>query len=169
MSDQTPDLAALEALAEAIDGEWACSHDEPSTHRPPDTYDVYLADGSAEVLANLPWELAAYIAAADPQTVLWLIREVKRLEAEVERLTRWQSEAMTVMDGLQELGVALGLPIGARITGPAAVEAATTLRAERDALAARIAKVEALVVRVENRMMATAKPEEIREALREGE
>jgi len=78
-----PDLAALEALAEAIDGEWACSHDEPSTHRPPDTYDVYLADGSAEVLANLPWELAAYIAAADPQTVLWLIREVERLRESI--------------------------------------------------------------------------------------
>lgn len=83
MTDQTPDLAALEALAEAISSEWACSHDEPSSRRPPDTYDVYLADGSAEVLANLPWELAAYIAAADPQTVLWLIREVRRLRGGV--------------------------------------------------------------------------------------
>ena len=74
-----------------------------------------------------------------------LLDDLEKADAEVERLTRWQSEAMTVMDGLQELGSALGLPLGYRITGPAAVAAATTLRAERDALAARIAKVEALL------------------------
>lgn len=53
--------------------------------------------------------------------VLWLIREV-------ERLTRWKSEALPVLDGLQELGKALGLPLGERITGPAALAAVEALK-----------------------------------------
>ena len=38
-------------------------------------------------------------------------------------------------------------------------------RAERDALAAKVARVEALIETVEHRMMATAKPDELRAAL----
>ncbi len=55
-------------------------------------------------------------------------------EAERDRLARWKSEAWPVMEGMQDLGKALGLPLGERITGPAAVEAADVLRAELDEL-----------------------------------
>lgn len=54
------------------------------------------------------------------------------LLAEIERLTRWQAEAMTVMDGLQDLGKALGLRPGERITGPAALAAVERLRESLD-------------------------------------
>jgi hypothetical protein len=55
---------------------------------------------------------------------------------------QWKAEALPVMAGLQDLGRALDLPLGASITGPQAAEAATALREgkaaaerERDALA----------------------------------
>lgn len=69
------------------------------------------------------------------------------LLAEVERLTRWKAEALPVMDGLQDLGQALGLPLGERITGPIALLEAVSLRIERDELAATVARVEALADR----------------------
>lgn len=47
---------------------------------------------------------------------------------EIERLTRWKAEALPVLDGLQELGKALGLPLGERITGPAALAAVEALK-----------------------------------------
>jgi len=70
------------------------------------------------------------------------IRE--RLTAEVERLERWKAEALEVMSGLRELGKALGLGPGVQITGPAALAEVERLTAERDALAAQVARVEAL-------------------------
>lgn len=48
--------------------------------------------------------------------------------AEVERLTRWKAEATEVILGLQDVGKALGLRLGERITGESAVEAAEALR-----------------------------------------
>ena len=68
------------------------------------------------------------------------IRE--RLTAEVERLERWKFEATEVMSGLRELGKALGLGLGVQITGPAALAEVERLTAERDALAAQVARVE---------------------------
>ena len=68
------------------------------------------------------------------------IRE--RLTAEVERLERWKFEALEVMSGLRELGKALGLGLGVQITGPAALAEVERLTAERDALAAQVARVE---------------------------
>src|SRR5690554_5011909 len=56
---------------------------------------------------------------------------------EIERLRRWKAEALPVIAGLQELGKALGLPLGSRITGPEAVK-----RAEE--LAAKVAGVRAV-------------------------
>ena len=70
------------------------------------------------------------------------IRE--RLTAEVERLERWKFEACEVMSGLRELGKALGLRPGVQITGPAALAEVARLAAERDALRAVVARVEAL-------------------------
>lgn len=97
---------------------------------------------------------AEFVEAAR-EDVPWLVDQVERLE-------RWKFEACEVMSGLRELGKALGLGLGVQITGPAAlaeVERLTTelaevkrtytpcdldLLTERDALAAQVARVEAL-------------------------
>lgn len=80
-----------------------------------------------------------------------LQEDVERMQKDVERLERWKVEACEVMNGLQELGKALGLRPGVQITGPAALVEVERLTAERDALiavgkrqAARLARVEAL-------------------------
>lgn len=51
---------------------------------------------------------------------------------ERDRLQRWKDEALPVLEGLQELGKALDLPLGERITGPAALDAVNDLIADRD-------------------------------------
>lgn len=53
--------------------------------------------------------------------------QTNQLTAEIAALTRWKDEALPVIDGLQELGRALDLPLGVRITGPAALEAVRKL------------------------------------------
>lgn len=69
-------------------------------------------------------------------------RIVLTLFDDLDRLTRWKHEAMTLFDGLQDLGRALEVPLGALVTGTLAVEAANSLVAERDALRDRLAAVE---------------------------
>lgn len=54
----------------------------------------------------------------------------RTLLAEVEQLTRWKAEMMVVLEGLQELGDALGLELGDSITGTKALEAVNKLKAE---------------------------------------
>lgn len=54
--------------------------------------------------------------------------QLEEARAEAASLARWKEEAMPVMDGLQELGKALHIPLGQRITGPAALEAVNQLR-----------------------------------------
>lgn len=56
------------------------------------------------------------------------INDVRELLAEVDQLARWKNEAMPVMDGLQELGRALDIPLGHSITGPDALAAVQKLR-----------------------------------------
>ena len=82
------------------------------------------------------WADVEFIAAAR-EDVPWLVSEVERLE-------RWKAEALEVISGLQELGKALGLRPGVQITGPAALAEVARLTAERDALRAVVARVEAL-------------------------
>lgn len=149
-TDQTPDLAALEALAEAATpGPWRCWNGFPLDGEAAELLDMHainrigpedgggiLGGWSEDGDMYATRATAAYIAAADPATVLWLIREVKRL-------TRWKSEALPVMDGLQELGTALGLPLGERITGPAAVAAAERLAARAERAEAELASIRA--------------------------
>lgn len=91
--------------------------------------------------------LAGWYARADlnPEHVDGIMRDVKDLlhehsvgddvarNAEIGQLRRWKAEATTLFDGLQDLGRALGLPLGVLITGPLAIEAAERLRTERDA------------------------------------
>lgn len=55
------------------------------------------------------------------------------LKDELDRLRAWKAEALTVMDGLQDLGRALGIRLGESITGRTAIDAALDLRNERDA------------------------------------
>ena len=68
--------------------------------------------------------------------------ETLRIIEQVESLERWKFEAIEVMSGLRELGKALGLGLGVQITGPAALAEVERLTAERDALAAQVARVE---------------------------
>jgi len=79
----------------------------------------------------------AEFIAASREDVPWLVDQVESLE-------RWKFEACEVMSGLRELGKALGLRPGVQITGPAALAEVARLTAERDALRARLAAVEAL-------------------------
>ena len=79
---------------------------------------------------------AEFVEAAR-EDVPWLVDQVESLE-------RWKFEACEVMSGLRELGRALGLRPGVQITGPAALAEVERLTAERDALRARLAAVEAL-------------------------
>jgi hypothetical protein len=64
--------------------------------------------------------------------------------AEVERLRRWKAEAVEVMSGLQEVGKALGVGLGKRITARETVDKALDLRNERDEARAQVASVLAL-------------------------
>ena len=70
---------------------------------------------------------------ASREDVPWLVDQVESLE-------RWKVEALEVMSGLRELGRALGLGLGVQITGPAALAEVERLTAERDALAAQVAR-----------------------------
>ena len=79
---------------------------------------------------------AEFVEAAR-EDVPWLVDQVESLE-------RWKFEAIEVMSGLRELGKALGLGLGVQITGPAALAEVERLTAERDALAAQVARVESL-------------------------
>lgn len=54
--------------------------------------------------------------------------KLREAEAAVAKLQRWKEEALPVMDGLQDLGVALRLPLGERITGTRAHDEAVALR-----------------------------------------
>lgn len=47
--------------------------------------------------------------------------------------TAWKAEATLLFDGMQDLGRALGLPLGTLVTGPEAVKAAEALKARADA------------------------------------
>jgi hypothetical protein len=75
-------------------------------------------------------------------------RSAPLCENDLGKLRRWKAEALPVLAGLQELGEALGLPLGTRITGQEAAKAAERLEAEVASLRARLAAVEALAVRL---------------------
>lgn len=75
-----------------------------------------------------------------PMVTAALAEVESSLTAERDELRRWKEEALPVLSGLQNLGRALDVPLGERITGNVAAK-----RAEE--LAARVARVEALHVR----------------------
>lgn len=96
-------------------------------------------DARMVILLTKPSQQALYINAAG-----WL----DGLLAEVERLQRWKDEAQTVMGGLQGLGTALGLRIGERVTGEAALKAVEDLNARLLDATARAEAAEQAVQRV---------------------
>lgn len=71
-----------------------------------------------------------------------------RALAEAERLTKWKTEALPVLTGLQELGRALGIGLGKRITSRDAVDAALDLRNERDKALAEVKRQAAVIATV---------------------
>lgn len=66
-----------------------------------------------------------------------LQRLIRSLKDERDELSQWKAEALPVLAGLQDLGHALGVPLGQRITGDVAAHRAKELRAA-------VARVEAL-------------------------
>ena len=69
---------------------------------------------------------------------------IKNRLAEVRLLARWKNEALPVIAGLQELGAALGIPLGKHITGPDALEAVKALTARAEAAEQTIQRVRGL-------------------------
>lgn len=99
--------------------------------------------------------LTARLAAVEAERDEWIERAqgvevglihdaTEQITAERDRLAHWKAEALPVLDGLQEIGKALNLPLGQRITGPQALKAIEALLAERDRLAAAVERVRAL-------------------------
>ena len=126
-ADRLADIKAREQAA--FGGPWeALDADENGMH-------AVAVDGT--VLVEVGDFCDAEFIAHAREDVPWLVDQVESLE-------RWKFEACEVMSGLRELGKALGLRPGVQITGPAALAEVARLTAERDALAARLALVEAL-------------------------
>lgn len=73
---------------------------------------------------------------------------VAELADEVERLRRWKDEAAEALIGMQDLGRELNVPLGQRITGEGAAEAARAIVYERDRLAATVERVLGLAVKM---------------------
>ena len=68
---------------------------------------------------------------------------------ERESLRRWKDEALPVLDGLQELGDVLRLPLGSQITGPEALTAAARLTRERDEARDEVERLRAIESAIE--------------------
>ena len=51
-----------------------------------------------------------------------------RASSELEQLRRWKREALPLLDGLQEIGQELDLPLGTQVTGPKALAAIKALK-----------------------------------------
>ena len=127
MSGDPIDLDAIEARANAVPdgwGKWAdWQHYQILALVTPTEIDGWAYPEKRADAIKRTEAAVEHIAGMDPATTLALV-------AEVRRLRRWKDEALPVMEGLQELGGALGLPLGTRITGRQAVDAALDLRSE---------------------------------------
>ena len=123
------------ALAAATPGPWAWLYPDQCCR---DGYcikskaDLDTCDGVTHAMKALH---ADVVLIANAPT--WLAE----LLAEVDRLTRWKAEMITVLHGLQDLGKVLGLPLGEQITGETAAEAAHALRARAEAAEQAVQRV----------------------------
>lgn len=92
-----------------------------------------------EVVARVlrDWVLPGVPPAVMADLVLASLAPMREAERqEVEDLRRWKTEGLEVMRGLQEVGRALGVGLGQRITARATVDRALDLCNERDAAVA---------------------------------
>lgn len=143
MTDTNP-LAPIEALHRPIRVYDECEHDEDHGCEPVYVYD-YI--GCSESVIGWACAACCYddeypredcphgathsgIERANSCPTHTALAEARQA---VDALARWKSGALPVLDGLQEIGKALGLPLGEQITGPAALTAIEALVAERDA------------------------------------
>jgi hypothetical protein len=69
-----------------------------------------------------------YVAGVGDRNMLVDAKVVLGLLDDLDALKRWKAEAMAVMSGLEELGRALGIPLGVSVTARAVVDAALELR-----------------------------------------
>lgn len=90
-----------------------------------------LTDEDLDAMRARGDSLVAPGSAELPDAALAVLADHDILIAEVRRLRQWKADALPVLDGLRELGRALDLPIGQRITGPAALKAVERLREQR--------------------------------------
>lgn len=68
-----------------------------------------------------------------------------------EEAEQWKAEALPVINGLQELGAALGIPLGKRITGPDALAAVKALTERAEAAERAIQRVRELAQHYDGR------------------
>lgn len=145
----TDDLDRIAGLAEAATpGLWE-AHISDSGHSARELNANVRTACTGDLVADCDWTGdyeephgeegadARYIAAANPTAILALIERVRSAE-------NWKKEALPVLQGLQELGRALGIRLGASITGEEAAKAAAELRerAERAEAALAAARAE---------------------------
>lgn len=101
---------------------------EVPTEKPDDEIVYYLVQhggGSATALfmiVELRPGMQSILAEKCYEGHAMQIVDALRGQQEVDHLRRWKSEASEVMMGLQDLGRALGIPPGERITGPLALK-----------------------------------------------
>ncbi|AMS03158.1 hypothetical protein BJD61_gp79 [Gordonia phage Obliviate] len=121
-----------------------------------------IIDGLHNVISEMGWDIASCSDGGSgqgdrPRREAFAIRNAEFIAAapdlvrglldELDQLQRWKDEALPVIAGLQELGRALGVPLGRSITGPESAVRAQALRAERDAAVATIQQVRELADR----------------------
>lgn len=82
------------------------------------------------------------------------------------RLAQWKHEALPVMDGLQELGQALNLPLGARITGPMALAEVRRMDAQLAEAQERVRRVLELADAAEDAQRRRGKASLVAQAIR---
>lgn len=124
---------------------------------------VWRLGGDGDDICRLAYpdrEADAHLIANAPT---WLAE----LLAEVESLARWKTEALPVITGLQELGSALGIPLGKRITGPDALAAVKALTARAEAAEQAVQRVRGLAgeLRAKRYLTPTATADAILRAL----
>ena len=123
----SPDGRAALARVEALAVGWEADHEKHRLLRPIEQDHRPCESGARAAAGRM---IRAAITDTDTDRADDTAGLVAGLMAEIQRLKRWKAEAKPAMDGLQELGDALGISLGQRITGVEAKVAVEQLRAE---------------------------------------
>lgn len=128
---------AREALDGTTPGPWELGRSwSLVAHGPDAVLDAYYADPCPSCDDEIETRATVLISVEDLSLIAAAPGLVRDLLAEVETLAEWKAGAMEITAGLQELGQALGIQLGHRITGPEATERAQGLVAEVERLTA---------------------------------